>query len=144
MEVANLTEVHEPLKHFLSYKACVAKAKNVITNGLQNDQICLMKDSTAKVDYVCYKFGIVEHYHVHLIGYTHNQWANPSELKGGIGPLEALAQEVLKKKCYFVKISAEEIVEHKAWIADGEVLTPNKDHSIPSTMTESSSTSHGT
>ena len=63
---------------------------------------------------------------VKLVGWCHNEWGNPSNLKGGVEPLEALAQAVSDKKCKFVQITRQDADEHMKCIEAGEILTPNK------------------
>ncbi|KAG2127738.1 hypothetical protein BD769DRAFT_1387673 [Suillus cothurnatus] len=61
---------------------------------------------------------MVQKHLVKLIGWCHNKWGNTSNLKGGVGPLEALAQAVSDKK--------QEADEHMKHIEVDEILTPNK------------------
>jgi hypothetical protein len=69
---------------------------------------------------------MVQKYLVKLIGWCHDAWGNPSNLKGGVEPLEALARAVSEKKCRFVRITRQEADERTKRIEVGEVLTPNK------------------
>jgi len=69
---------------------------------------------------------MVQKYLVKLIGWCHDGWGNPSDLKGGVEPLEALARAVSEKKCRFVRITRQEADERTKRIEVGEVLTPNK------------------
>ncbi|KAH0827420.1 hypothetical protein J3R83DRAFT_4081 [Lanmaoa asiatica] len=117
----------------MSYRKRVAKAKNTISIGLQNNLAELTRDANARVDYIRYERSVVQRYNVRLVGYTHDQWANPSDLKGGIDALEKLAKAVLEKKCYFVTISANEVTQRQECITNGEILTPNVDRTVPVT-----------
>lgn len=69
---------------------------------------------------------MVQTYLVKLVGWCHDAWGNPSNLKGGVEPLEALARAVLEKKCRFVRITRQEADERMKRIEVGEILTPNK------------------
>ena len=95
-------------------------------------------DANAKLDYIQYECGVVRSYHVRLVGYTHTEWANPSQIKGRINVMETLAKAVLEKMCCFVKISEEEVENRHAHISNGEILTPNVDRSPPLTTNGSS------
>ncbi|KAH0836828.1 hypothetical protein J3R83DRAFT_8604 [Lanmaoa asiatica] len=117
----------------MSYRKRVAKAKNTISIRLQNDLAELTQDVNARVDYVWYECSVVQCYNVRLVGYTHDQWANPSDLKGGVDALKKLAKAVLEKKCYFVTISANEVTQCQERITNGEILTPNVDRTVPVT-----------
>jgi len=75
-----------------------------------------MGDVNAKLDYIHYECGVVQRYHVRLVGYTHTEWVNPSQIKGGIDVLETLAKAVLEKTCHFVKISEEEVEDRHTHI----------------------------
>ena len=52
--------------------------------------------------------------------------------------METLAKAVLEKTCRFVKISEEEVENHRACISNSEILTPNADRSPPSKTNSSS------
>ena len=69
---------------------------------------------------------MVQTHLVKLIGWCHDSWGNPSNLKGGVEPLETLARAVLEKRCRFVRITRQEADEHMKRIEVGEALTPNK------------------
>ncbi|KAG2139773.1 hypothetical protein DEU56DRAFT_912037 [Suillus clintonianus] len=73
---------------------------------------------------------IVQEHPVKVVGWNHKHWANPSNLKGGIESLEALASAVKAKTCKFVKINMSEAEECLTRIAAGEVLTPNLDKDL--------------
>ncbi|KAH7904908.1 hypothetical protein BJ138DRAFT_1118960 [Hygrophoropsis aurantiaca] len=56
--------------------------------------------------------------------WTHAEWGNPSDLKGGAPPLERLAQAVANEECKFVRITKAEVKDRACRIKNGEVLTP--------------------
>ncbi|KAG1798653.1 uncharacterized protein HD556DRAFT_1206501, partial [Suillus plorans] len=78
-------------------------------------------------EYLRYEAAVVQEHLVKVVGWNHKDWANPSDLKGGIEALETLASAVKAKTCKFVKITASQAEERLLRIAAGEVLTPNFD-----------------
>ncbi|KAG2336334.1 hypothetical protein BDR05DRAFT_1005961 [Suillus weaverae] len=100
---------------------------------------------TGKMDvnfkYLCYEAAVVQEHLVKVVGWNHKHWANPSDLKGGIEALEALASAVKAKTCKFVKITTSKAEERLMCIAAGEVLMPNldKDSAMSSTLLTASS-----
>lgn len=82
------------------------------------------KDASATIEFTRYEIGIVRKYHVKLVGWNHPQWANPSDLKGGIEALENIVSAIANHTCRFVEITAEEVEERRRKIADGAVMTP--------------------
>ncbi|KAG2112250.1 uncharacterized protein F5147DRAFT_771312 [Suillus discolor] len=76
---------------------------------------------------------------VKLIGWTHPQWVNPSDLKGGIESLENFANAIASGTCHFVPISSEELEDHLQHMKNGEKLTPEVKPSMPIELTCSSS-----
>ncbi|KAH7905969.1 hypothetical protein BJ138DRAFT_1117997 [Hygrophoropsis aurantiaca] len=97
----------------MNYKARVQAVKTAIRTGLQLALIKITKDASATMEYICYESLVVAQYHVKLIGWTHHNWKNPSDLKGGLELLE--------------KAATREVDERARRIAAGEVLIPNKD-----------------
>lgn len=92
----------------------------------------ITKDPHAVMEYLRYETAVVQQYHVKLIGWTHPEWANPSDLKGGLEALEYLAEAISTTNiCKFVRITREEVDERKRRIAAGEVMTPNREPHQP-------------
>ncbi|KAG1859302.1 hypothetical protein F4604DRAFT_1930845 [Suillus subluteus] len=109
----------------MNYSDRKLAAKQGIRSGLNESLVEVTENANATLEFVCYEHMVQEHL-VKLIGWCHNEWGNPSNLKGGVGPLEALAQAVSDKKCKFIRITRQEADERMKRIEAGEVLTPNK------------------
>ncbi len=82
------------------------------------------------MQYLNYKRDIVQKYHVKMIGWTHEKWANVSELGNSLEPLETLWNALQEGKCKFVQILATEANARAAsvWnaIATGQAAPPTK------------------
>ncbi|KAG1738871.1 uncharacterized protein EDB91DRAFT_1082582 [Suillus paluster] len=100
-------------------------AKQGIRSGLNESIVEVTENANTTLEFVRYERMVQEHL-VKLIGWCHNEWGNPSNLKGRVGPLEALAQAVSDRKCKFVRITRQEADERMKRIEVGEILTPNK------------------
>ncbi|KAG2144431.1 uncharacterized protein EDB93DRAFT_1251668 [Suillus bovinus] len=109
----------------MNYSDRKLAAKQGIRSGLNESLVEVTENANTTLEFVRYEHMVQEHL-VKLIGWCHNEWGNPSNLKGGVGPLEALAQAVSDKKCKFIRITRQEADEHMKRIEAGEVLTPNK------------------
>ncbi|KAG2152686.1 uncharacterized protein EDB93DRAFT_1273625 [Suillus bovinus] len=109
----------------MNYSDHKLAAKQGIRSSLNESLVKVTENTNATLEFVRYECMVQEHL-VKLIGWCHNEWGNPSNLKGGVGPLEALAQAVSDKKCKFIRITRQEADEHMKRIEAGEVLTPNK------------------
>ncbi|KAG1883666.1 hypothetical protein F4604DRAFT_1920174 [Suillus subluteus] len=115
-----------------NHKDCVSRAKSSICTGLQTSLCEVTNDALATVEFTKYEALVVCCYHIKLMGWNHTQWANPSDLKGGIEALEKLADAIKAKTCCFVQISAEEVEERRRKITDlGALLTPETEPPIP-------------
>ncbi|KAH7904703.1 hypothetical protein BJ138DRAFT_979490, partial [Hygrophoropsis aurantiaca] len=110
-----------------NYKSKVNAAKAAIRTGLTLDLIQITKDSSAVMEYKTYEEDIVKKYQVKLVGWAHNEWANPSDIKGGLAVLEQLAAAVSSGTCKFVRIRHEEVEERRRRIANGEIVTPDRE-----------------
>ncbi|KAG1874871.1 hypothetical protein F4604DRAFT_1550938, partial [Suillus subluteus] len=108
----------------LTHKERVKKAKQTIRGGMQAGLLAITGCSDANFEYLRYE-QVVQKFLVKVVGWTHSDWANPSDLKGGIEALEALADTIKAKTCKFVKITWEEANKRLERIAAGETLTPN-------------------
>lgn len=69
---------------------------------------------------------MVQEHLAKLVGWSHNEWGNPSNLQGSVEALEALAWAVSDEKCKFIRITRQEADECMKHIEVGEILTPNK------------------
>ncbi|KAG1798274.1 uncharacterized protein HD556DRAFT_1306298 [Suillus plorans] len=110
----------------LTHKECVKKAKQIIRSGMQAGLLGITGHSEANFEYLRYEH-VVQKFLVKVVRWTHSDWANPSDLKGGIEALETLADAIKQKTCKFVTITHEEANKHLECIAAGESLTPNID-----------------
>lgn len=89
-------------------------------------------DASATVEFTKYEALVVRRYYVKLMGWNHPQWANPSDLKGGVEALKRLADAIKAKTCRFVEISTEEVEERRRKMTDlGAVLTPETEPPTP-------------
>ncbi|KAH7904518.1 hypothetical protein BJ138DRAFT_1019048, partial [Hygrophoropsis aurantiaca] len=84
----------------------------------------------AAINYNRYE-SIVATYKAKIVGWTHPEWANQSDMRGGAVPLEALARAIEDGTCRFVAITQDEIDERAHRIRNGEVLTPECDQHAP-------------
>ncbi|KAH7904572.1 hypothetical protein BJ138DRAFT_1119291 [Hygrophoropsis aurantiaca] len=85
---------------------------------------------------------IVRRYHIKLVGWSHNKWANPSDLKGGAEALETLAEAVNSGSCRFVRIDKAELEDRKRCTQAGKILTPDQaEQALGPSACSSSSTS---
>ncbi|KAG1820936.1 uncharacterized protein BJ212DRAFT_1297414 [Suillus subaureus] len=90
----------------------VAKAKTAIHIGLCTSLCDVTDDPSATVEFTQYN------------NLNHPQWANPSDLKGGIESLKKVASAIAEGTCKFVSITHEEVEEQMVHIKNGEKLTP--------------------
>ncbi|KAH7911641.1 hypothetical protein BJ138DRAFT_985364, partial [Hygrophoropsis aurantiaca] len=120
--------------HFYAY------LEHFLTNSLAN----ITKNSTATMEYSNYEEAIVRRWKVKLVGWTHNEWGNPSNLKGGLSHLETLAVAVSEGTCHFVRIDQAKINDREHRITAGEVLTPESEPrpSLAAAASSSTSVSH--
>ncbi|KAG1798263.1 uncharacterized protein HD556DRAFT_1440600 [Suillus plorans] len=114
-----------------NHKNRVIEAKRNIRAGLRASLCEVTKDASATVEFTRYEVAIVRKYHIKLVGWNHPQWANPSDLKGGIEALENVVAAIANNTCRFVEITADEVEEHRQKIADGAVLTPETKPRLP-------------
>ncbi|KAH7908746.1 hypothetical protein BJ138DRAFT_1012143 [Hygrophoropsis aurantiaca] len=108
----------------INYRGRVGATKSAIRAGLQLALVDTTGNSAATMEYLKYETNVVRRYHVKLVGWTHPDWNNPSELRGGAVPLETLARAVANGTCKFIKITAEEVAERTRRMSYGEILTP--------------------
>ncbi|KAG2117375.1 uncharacterized protein F5147DRAFT_768750 [Suillus discolor] len=87
----------------------VIEAKQNIHAGLRASLCDVTKDASATVEFTRYEVAIVHKYHIKLVGWNHPQWANPSDLKGGIEALENVVAAIANNTCRFVEITADEM-----------------------------------
>ncbi|KAH7902770.1 hypothetical protein BJ138DRAFT_1201465 [Hygrophoropsis aurantiaca] len=92
------------------------------------------------MEYKTYETDVVNKYHVKLIGWPHDEWANPSDLKGGLPVLEKISGAITNKTCKFVRLDREEVEERKRRIIMGEILTPDRDGNGASSDSPASNT----
>ncbi|KAG1827844.1 hypothetical protein DFJ58DRAFT_738162 [Suillus subalutaceus] len=85
----------------MSYTDRKLAAKQGIRSGINESLVEVTENANATLKFVRYERMVQEHL-VKLVGWCHNEWGNPSNLKGGVEPLEALACTVSDKKCRFV------------------------------------------
>ncbi|KAG2097018.1 uncharacterized protein F5147DRAFT_778156 [Suillus discolor] len=116
-------ERHESLQR-------VAKAKTAIHIGLCALLCEVTDDSSATIEFTWYN-DLVHDYHIKLVGWNHPQWANPSDLKGGIESLEKVTSAIAEGTCKFVSITCEEVEEWMNCIKNGEKLTPELEPPMP-------------
>jgi hypothetical protein len=69
---------------------------------------------------------MVQSHLIKIVGWCHDHWGNPSNLKGGIDALQTLALAIDNRTCRFVKISKDEAIKRLECIDAGEDLSPNK------------------
>ncbi|KAG2739821.1 hypothetical protein P692DRAFT_201811305 [Suillus brevipes Sb2] len=113
-----------------NHRERVAKAKTAIRIGLRASLCEVTEDPSATVEFTRYN-DLVRDYHVKLVGWNHPQWANPSDLKGGIESLEKVASAIAEGTCKFVSITHEEVEERMNRIKNGEKLTPELEPPMP-------------
>ncbi|KAF8241010.1 hypothetical protein L208DRAFT_1074176, partial [Tricholoma matsutake] len=84
----------------------------------------------AMMQYVNYKEGIVQRYGVELIGWTHDKFANPSELSTAVEPLRKLLDAIKGGDCKFIELTVEErkkrLETYRAKVRSGEVEVRSK------------------
>ncbi|KAG1861463.1 hypothetical protein C8R48DRAFT_581862, partial [Suillus tomentosus] len=114
-----------------NHKNRVIEAKQNIRAGLRASLCEVTKDASATVEFTRYEVAIVRKYHIKLVGWNHPQWANLSDLKGGIEALENVVAAIANNTCRFVEITADEVEERRQKIADGAVLTPETEPRLP-------------
>ncbi|KAG0692420.1 hypothetical protein DFH29DRAFT_817589 [Suillus ampliporus] len=113
-----------------NHRDCVAKAKTAIRMGLRASLCKVTNDLSATMEFTQYHNLVCRH-QVKLVGWTHPQWANPSDLKGGIEGLENLVNAIESGMCCFVPISSEELEDHLQHVKNGEKLTPEVEPPMP-------------
>ncbi|KAG1723102.1 hypothetical protein EDB19DRAFT_1834727 [Suillus lakei] len=106
-----------------NHQECVTNAKAAIRTGLRLSLCKVTNNPLASMEFTKYK-KLVSTYFVKLVGWNHPQWANPSDLKGGIESLENVVEAIRLCHCCFVVIDQEEVKEHAWRIKNGETLTP--------------------
>ncbi|KAG1736613.1 uncharacterized protein EDB91DRAFT_1055558, partial [Suillus paluster] len=109
----------------------VSKAKTAIRMGLCASLCKFLKDMIQEMEFNSRYHNLVHCYQVKLIGWTHLQWANPSDLKGSIESLENLADAIGSGMCRFIPISSEELEDHLQCAKNGEKLTPKVEPPMP-------------
>ncbi|KAG1872021.1 hypothetical protein C8R48DRAFT_770393 [Suillus tomentosus] len=107
----------------MSYTDRKLAAKQGIRSGL--NEIKVTENPNTTLEFIRYERMVQEHL-AKLVGWCHNEWGNPSNLKGGVDALEALARAVSDEKCKFVRITRQEADGRIKHIEAGEILTPNK------------------
>ncbi|KAG1900854.1 uncharacterized protein F5891DRAFT_1188352 [Suillus fuscotomentosus] len=109
----------------MSYTDRKLAAKQGIRSGLNESLVKVTENPNTTLEFIRYERMVQEHL-AKLVGWCHNEWGNPSNLKGGVDTLEALAWAVSDEKCKFVRITRQEADERIKHIKAGEILTPNK------------------
>ncbi|KAG2737742.1 hypothetical protein P692DRAFT_20688497, partial [Suillus brevipes Sb2] len=100
-------------------------AKSSIRNGLNQSLVEVTEDQNTTLEFVCYEWMVQSHL-IKIVGWCHDHWGNPSNLKGGIDALQTLALAIDNRTCRFVKISKDEAIKRLECIDAGEDLSPNK------------------
>ncbi|KAG1870569.1 hypothetical protein C8R48DRAFT_539354, partial [Suillus tomentosus] len=108
----------------MSYTDRKLAAKQGIRSGLNESLVKVTENPNATLEFIRYERMVQEHL-AKLVGWCHNEWGNPSNLKGGVDALEALARAVSDEKCKVVRITRQEADERIKHIEAGEILTPN-------------------
>lgn len=84
----------------------------------------------AVMQYTRYEEDIVLRYGVELVGWTYENFVNPSELSTSLGPLTTLFNALKSGECKFIKLSLTELREreakHRAKETSGEVVLKRK------------------
>lgn len=82
-------------------------------------------DNDAIMSYTKYTRDIQLRYRVTLTGWTHHQWANPSDLSNSLGPLQKLRIALKEGKCHFVHLSDAQFEkikeEYEAKLKSGDI-----------------------
>ncbi|KAG2117738.1 hypothetical protein DEU56DRAFT_747916 [Suillus clintonianus] len=108
----------------------VTNAKAAIRTGLRLSLCEVTNNPSASMEFTKYE-KLVSTYFVKLVGWNHPQWANPSDLKGGIESLENVVKAIRIHHCRFVVIDQEEVKERARCIKNGETLTPELEPPVP-------------
>jgi hypothetical protein len=102
-------------------KALKAEIRSLITQGLSE----ITRSETIEMQYEDYQRGIVLKHGVELIGWTADQFVNPSQLSSALGPLRTLRDALISGTCKFQKLSPEERAErqklYEAKVVSGEI-----------------------
>ncbi|KAG1766007.1 hypothetical protein EV702DRAFT_1050800 [Suillus placidus] len=106
-----------------SFAAMVSESS--IQNGLNQSLVEVTEDQNATLEFVCYEWMVQAHL-VKIVGWCHDHWGNPSNLKGSVDALQTLALAIDNRTCWFVKISKDEAIKRMERIDAGEDLSPNK------------------
>ncbi|KAG2337038.1 hypothetical protein BDR05DRAFT_952910 [Suillus weaverae] len=110
-------------------------ASGLLLNTSTNQHDCEVTNNlSATMEFTQYH-NLVHRHQVKLVGWTHLQWANPSDLKGGIEGLESLVDAIGSDMCCFVPISSEELEDHLRHVKNGEKLTPKVEPPMPNEPT---------
>ncbi|KAG1764291.1 hypothetical protein EV702DRAFT_938745, partial [Suillus placidus] len=113
-----------------NHRERMAKAKIAIRIGLRTSLCEVTDDLSAAIEFTRYN-DLVCDYHVKLVGWNHPQWANLSDLKGGIESLEKVASAIAEGTCKFVSITHEEVEDWMNRVKNGEKLTPELKPPMP-------------
>ncbi|KAG1799392.1 uncharacterized protein HD556DRAFT_1439775 [Suillus plorans] len=113
-----------------NHRERVVNAKAAIRTGLRLSLCEVTNNPSASMEFTKYK-KLVSTYFIKLMGWNHPQWANPSDLKGGIDSLENVVEAIRLHHCCFVAIDQEEAKERAWCIKNGETLTPKLEPPVP-------------
>ncbi|KAG1719237.1 hypothetical protein EDB19DRAFT_1919195 [Suillus lakei] len=113
-----------------NHRERVTNAKAAIRTGLHLSLCEVTNNPSASMEFTKYE-KLVSTYFVKLVGWNHPQWANPSDLKGGIESLENVVEAIRLRHCRFVVIDQEEVKERARRIKNGETLTPELEPPVP-------------
>ncbi|KAG1721799.1 hypothetical protein EDB19DRAFT_1599101, partial [Suillus lakei] len=113
-----------------NHRERVMNAKAAIRTGLRLSLCEVTNNPSASMEFTKYE-KLVSTYFVKLVGWNHPQWANPSDLKGGIKSLENVVEAIRLRHCRFVVIDQEEVKERARRIKNGETLTPELEPPLP-------------
>ncbi|KAG1848434.1 hypothetical protein F4604DRAFT_1593923 [Suillus subluteus] len=113
-----------------NHRERVTNAKAAIRTGLRLSLCEVTNNPSASMEFTKYE-KLVSTYFVKLVGWNHPQWANPSDLKGGIESLENVVEAIRLRHCRFVVIDQEEVKERARRIKNGETLTPELEPPVP-------------
>ncbi|KIK37434.1 hypothetical protein CY34DRAFT_109091 [Suillus luteus UH-Slu-Lm8-n1] len=117
-----------------NHREHVAKAKTAIHIGLHASLCEVTDDSSVTIEFTRYNDLLCD-YHVKLVGWNHPQWANTSDLQGGIESLEKVASAIAEGT--YKDDSGPPPIENKN--PSGPLLKDNNDSGPPSFENENDS-----
>ncbi|KAG1746563.1 uncharacterized protein EDB91DRAFT_1079903 [Suillus paluster] len=101
------------------------KMESTVLTGLPTQNVEVTEDQNATLEFVHYEQMVQAHL-VKIVGWCHDHWGNPSNLKGGVDALQMLALAIDNRTCQFVRISKDEAIKCMEHIDAGEDLSLNK------------------